>query len=170
MVVNLEDSVAITQNFVSPVGVDTVLAYLRAGSSVPGLVSGCDHRADLYTRFLAVLREHRPQVLEAHEARAAARRERAEQDGRLGRIFREAAAAHGRQQQQQPQPPPPPPQQQQQQQQQQVDPHQAPKAGGGADGKAVAGSKGAAAATDQLPSQQQQQQQQSSGFAFNFAF
>jgi hypothetical protein len=43
-VINLEESIAITQNFVSPRGVDAVLAFLRTGTTVPGLVSGCEHR------------------------------------------------------------------------------------------------------------------------------
>ncbi|KAI8464575.1 MAG: hypothetical protein J3K34DRAFT_388468 [Monoraphidium minutum] len=96
MVVNLEESVAVTQNFVSPRGVDSVLAFLRTGTSIPGLVSGCEHRRGpegLHRQFLAALAEHRPEVLAEVEAREARRRERAERDGRLGRIFREAAAA-----------------------------------------------------------------------------
>ena len=44
MVVNLEESVAVTQNFVSPLGLGAVLAFLRTGTTIPGLVSGCEHR------------------------------------------------------------------------------------------------------------------------------
>jgi hypothetical protein len=141
MVVNLEESVAVTQNFVSPLGLGPVLAFLRTGTTIPGLVSGCEHRRGavvksrarallrlhpllawpvlcssrpapatrmahcvafptnpharregLYRRFLAALELHRPEVLRQLEEREARCKERAERDGRLGRIFREAAA------------------------------------------------------------------------------
>ena len=44
MVVNLEDTIAVTQNLVSPHGAGAVLDFLRTGSTIPGLVSGCEGR------------------------------------------------------------------------------------------------------------------------------
>ena len=107
-VVNLEDSVAVTHNFVSRANLDAVLAFLEAGARVPGLVSGCDHREDLHRRFVAALKARRPEVWAEYEARQAARRAKREEEGRLAGLFREAAAAQQTKQQQQ--------QQQQQQQ------------------------------------------------------
>lgn len=93
---NLEpDTVAVTQNFVSEVNLPHVLAHLRSRS--PALVSGCDlaARADLYDRFRAALREHRPRLLEAVEAAEAAARRRAEEQHKLAGLFKEAPAAAG---------------------------------------------------------------------------
>jgi hypothetical protein len=51
MVLNLEESVAVTQNFVSSVNLRHVLTFLRTQN--PELVSGCrfDQRASLHHRF-----------------------------------------------------------------------------------------------------------------------
>lgn len=67
-----------TQNFVSAVTLPHVLAFLRSRS--PALVSGCakESRAGLYDRFVAALRERRPELLEAAEAAQAAAQRRAE--------------------------------------------------------------------------------------------
>jgi len=99
MVVNLDESVAVTHNFVSERNLDAVLSFLRTGTGVQGLVSGCEQRNSLLRRFVAALKRHRPEVWAAHEAREAARHERAEREGRLGRIFKEAAAGVQGQQQ-----------------------------------------------------------------------
>eukprot|EP00198_Chlamydomonas_reinhardtii_P001554 XP_001690890.1 JmjC protein [Chlamydomonas reinhardtii] len=66
---NLTDSCAITQNFVSAVGLQATLSFLR--SRRPEMVSGCAHenRCDLYDRFVAALRTQRPDVLATVEAR-----------------------------------------------------------------------------------------------------
>ena len=58
----LQESVAVTQNFVSSVGLRQCLAFLKTGN--PDLVSGClqHQRTNLHQRFLAALREHRPKV------------------------------------------------------------------------------------------------------------
>lgn len=51
-----------THNYVSSAGLPTVLAFLRTGRA--DLVSGCaeDERANLHDRFVAALRQQRPQV------------------------------------------------------------------------------------------------------------
>lgn len=57
-----QESVAVTQNYVSSAGLPAVLAFLKTGRA--DLVSGCqeEDRAKLYSRFLAALKEHRPEV------------------------------------------------------------------------------------------------------------
>lgn len=49
-------------------------------------------REDLHARFLGALHAHRPEVLAELDAAAAARREQAARDARLGALFRGAAA------------------------------------------------------------------------------
>ena len=58
----VQDSIAVTQNFVSSVGLRQCLAFLKTGN--PDLVSGClqHERTDLHQRFLAALQKHRPEV------------------------------------------------------------------------------------------------------------
>ncbi|GIL47321.1 hypothetical protein Vafri_4169, partial [Volvox africanus] len=79
---NLEESCALTQNFVSEVGLPATLAFLK--SRRPELVSGCAHenRCNLYDRFMTVLREKRPHVLAAVEARQREARARAQEANR----------------------------------------------------------------------------------------
>ncbi|PNH08020.1 F-box protein [Tetrabaena socialis] len=85
---NLEESCAITQNFVSEVGLPSVLAFLR--SRRPEMVSGCSHenRCNLYDRFVAALRQHRPAVLAAVEAKQEEARGRARETSKLAALFR----------------------------------------------------------------------------------
>ncbi|GLC43738.1 hypothetical protein PLESTB_000903100 [Pleodorina starrii] len=92
---NLEESCAITQNFVSEVGLPATLGFLK--SRRPELVSGCalETRCNLYDRFVTVLREHRPQVLAAVEARQEEAREKAREANRLAALFRAPEAADG---------------------------------------------------------------------------
>jgi len=79
LVVNLEDSVAVTQNFVSEVELPNVLAFLRdrpEQTSGWPMSTGCDH---LFDSFCDILREHKPDVLERslvvlHKRRGAARK------------------------------------------------------------------------------------------------
>ena len=77
---------AVTQNFVSPANLTHVLAHLRSRS--PALVSGCSKasRAGLYDRFVASLRQHRPELLAGVEAAEAAARRKQEVGGR-GRVL-----------------------------------------------------------------------------------
>ncbi|GIL98133.1 hypothetical protein Vretimale_3593, partial [Volvox reticuliferus] len=91
---NLEESCALTQNFVSEVGLPATLAFLK--SRRPELVSGCAHenRGNLYDRFVAVLRKKRPQVLAAVEARQQEARARAQEANRLAALFRSADRPH----------------------------------------------------------------------------
>lgn len=67
-----------TQNFVSQVTLPHVLAHLRSRS--PALVSGCakEARSGMYDRFVAALREHRPELLERVREQEAAARKKAE--------------------------------------------------------------------------------------------
>lgn len=90
---NLEDSCAITQNFVSPVGLPHVLAFLRPGRA--DLVSGCsrEDRCNLHDRFVAELRKQRPEVLAQVEARQEEARARARQGNALAALFKLPPAA-----------------------------------------------------------------------------
>jgi hypothetical protein len=58
----MQESIAVTQNYVSSVGLSAVLAFLRTGRA--DLVSGCseEDRARLHDRFVSALREHRPEA------------------------------------------------------------------------------------------------------------
>jgi hypothetical protein len=58
----VQETVAVTQNYVSSAGLPAVLAFLKTGRA--DLVSGCAEadRADLHERFVSALREQRPQV------------------------------------------------------------------------------------------------------------
>ena len=78
LAINLEESVAVTQNLVTPVSLPHVLQHLQSRS--PALVSGCaeEARSSLYDRFRAALEERRPELLEQVAAAAAAARKRAE--------------------------------------------------------------------------------------------
>jgi len=66
-VLNLEDTIAVTQNFVSHESLSHVLHFLRRKSDQ---VSGCcdGANAGLYDRFTRALRSHRPKLLERVEA------------------------------------------------------------------------------------------------------
>ena len=59
---NLEESVAITQNFASSVNVNHVLRYVENADLVSGLEQ--EKRAGLHSAFKEALRLHRPEVLE----------------------------------------------------------------------------------------------------------
>ena len=55
------------------------------------LSPGC-RRESLHRRFVSALERHRPEVLQQLEVQEAQRKEREQQQGRLGKIFREASA------------------------------------------------------------------------------
>ncbi|KXZ56047.1 hypothetical protein GPECTOR_2g1599 [Gonium pectorale] len=88
---NLEESCALTQNFVSEVGLPATLAFLH--SRRPEMVSGCAHesRCNLYDRFVEVLREKRPQLLAAVEAKREEARARAREANKLAALFKQSA-------------------------------------------------------------------------------
>ena len=81
LAINLEESVAVTQNLVTPVSLPHVLQHLQSRS--PALVSGCaeEARSSLYDRFRAALEERRPELLEQVAAAAGAARKRSEVGG-----------------------------------------------------------------------------------------
>ena len=64
LVINLEESVALTQNYVSSANLGHVLRYIRKGD----LVSGCsrEERETLHRRFTERLRERRPDLDRIH--------------------------------------------------------------------------------------------------------
>ena len=69
MAVNLEETLALTQNYASAASLPHVLDFLDpaagGGDAVEDRVSGVDrrHRAGLYGAFVARLREARPELL-----------------------------------------------------------------------------------------------------------
>ena len=79
MALNLDECVAVTQNFCSPRTLPKTLRFLRDAAECADanlaaeLVSGTsrDERGSLYERFLAVLREKRPEVLDPGGAASA---------------------------------------------------------------------------------------------------
>ena len=68
---NLEESVAITQNFASSVNVNHVLRYVENADLVSGLEQ--EKRAGLHSAFKEALRLHRPEVLEGAEEKESFR-------------------------------------------------------------------------------------------------
>ena len=85
--INLEDTVAVTQNFVSNANLPYVLRFLRSGRE--DLVSGCpgEDRASLHCRFVEALRERAPEALEAAEAIEAAHAAKLQQQHKLSGLF-----------------------------------------------------------------------------------
>lgn len=86
-VLNLDDSVAITQNFVSPVGASHTLAFLHAQPyAVSGLPQGTGDGRWLIQRWLEALKAHRPEdaaLLEGQLKAGAGERGVDGADGRL---------------------------------------------------------------------------------------
>lgn len=64
MALNLEESIAVTQNYASSANLQHVLDFLKGGRAE--LVSGCpfERRGLLHDAFVSALQQHRPQVLE----------------------------------------------------------------------------------------------------------
>ena len=58
----MQESIAVTQNFVSSIGLRQCMAFLKTGN--PELVSGClpGKRTDLHKQFLAALQTSMPEV------------------------------------------------------------------------------------------------------------
>ena len=59
---HMQESIAVTQNYVSSANLQHVLDFLKGGRTE--LVSGCpfEQRGRLHDAFLAALRQQRPQV------------------------------------------------------------------------------------------------------------
>ena len=72
LVLNLEESVAITQNFASSVNVNHVLRYVENADLVSGLEQ--EKRAGLHSAFKEALRLHRPEVLRGQRGGGPRRR------------------------------------------------------------------------------------------------
>lgn len=87
MAINLEPTVAITQNYVSSANLPYVLRFLRSGRA--DLVSGCsaNERAGLHNRFVEVLQKHAPDTLAAAEEVEAENRRRLAEQSRLSSLF-----------------------------------------------------------------------------------
>ncbi|EWM26024.1 uncharacterized protein Naga_100629g1, partial [Nannochloropsis gaditana] len=83
LVVNLEESLAITQNYVSLSNLPHVLSFLR---DTPHLISGVPEaeRPLLYARFREALRESYPQVLQEAEGKPRERAGAEREEGRQG--------------------------------------------------------------------------------------
>lgn len=71
---NLEPSIAITQNYAPPTSAAAILRYLRAGDRAGDLISGVPPplRPQMAERFEQVLRAHHPEALECSAKEAAA--------------------------------------------------------------------------------------------------
>eukprot|EP00887_Chlorella_sp_A99_P005234 scaffold1.g5234.t1 len=90
---NLEETVAITQNFVTEVTLPHALAFLKAGQTNPDLISGvgaAEDRVLLHDRLVEVLERERPQALEAARRELEARRRKAEEHHKLASLFSKA--------------------------------------------------------------------------------
>ena len=88
MAINLEETVAITQNFVSPANLPHVLRFLDTQNEE--LVSGlrdAEARRSLGRRFRAVLGEKRPELLRAVAEQERAREERTKAHKKLSSLF-----------------------------------------------------------------------------------
>mmetsp|Transcript_5655 Transcript_5655/g.17251 ORF Transcript_5655/g.17251 Transcript_5655/m.17251 type:complete len:169 (-) Transcript_5655:341-847(-) len=95
MVVNLDDGVAVTQNFVSRTNLPHVMRFLRTGRA--DTISGLDksERHELHDRFLGALKRQLPAVAAQYESERDAKRRRIEADNRLAAMFKSEAAAAG---------------------------------------------------------------------------
>lgn len=79
-VLNLEESVAVTQNYVSAANLDYVLTFLGSPHA-DALVSGVkteEERVTLHDRFLTALRERKPHVVEKLEFEREAKKKKLE--------------------------------------------------------------------------------------------
>ncbi|KAK3282466.1 hypothetical protein CYMTET_9801 [Cymbomonas tetramitiformis] len=85
MALNLEHSVAVTQNFVSQVNLPHVRKYIKQAH----LVSGCEHedRASLAERFDHALQEQHPALWEQEVKKDSERKERAHNSKALSNLF-----------------------------------------------------------------------------------
>jgi hypothetical protein len=92
MAMNLEDGVAVTQNFVSRENLPHVLRFLRDGDEAT--ISGCPSsvRGALHERFVGALKRTKPEVYEEYEAAQRVKRSRVEADNRLAQLFKSEAA------------------------------------------------------------------------------
>jgi hypothetical protein len=108
MALNLEEGVAVTQNFVSEETLPFVLRFLRRAADAEAgggrrhaslaqdLVSGLEDlsaRAGLYDRFVAVLRERAPEALARAQARLDEEDARRTADRKLAATFQAAPAS-----------------------------------------------------------------------------
>eukprot|EP00730_Choanoeca_flexa_P006096 TRINITY_DN12084_c3_g2_i12.p1 TRINITY_DN12084_c3_g2~~TRINITY_DN12084_c3_g2_i12.p1 ORF type:complete len:489 (+),score=85.72 TRINITY_DN12084_c3_g2_i12:118-1584(+) len=59
MVLNLEDTIALTQNYISASNLSSALRFMR---DKPDQVSGTEQGAELYARFSEALQRHRPEL------------------------------------------------------------------------------------------------------------
>ncbi|KAG1667405.1 hypothetical protein FOA52_004822 [Chlamydomonas sp. UWO 241] len=93
MAINLEDGVAVTQNFVSRTTLPHVLRFLRDGSD--DTISGCPsaERGALHECFVGALKRKKPEVYAEYEAAQKTKRSRVEADNRLAQLFKTEAAA-----------------------------------------------------------------------------
>jgi len=89
MAINLEETVAVTQNYVSSANLPHVLRFLRPGRE--DLVSGCrggtPARRSLYRRFVAALAEARPDALAEAEAVEESYQAKVKANARLSSMF-----------------------------------------------------------------------------------
>lgn len=88
MAINLEPTVAITQNFVSRISLPHVLTFLKSGSQE--LVSGCAHeeRQGLYARFLSALEIHRPSIVKELNYLKEMKDKKQQEEHKLANIFK----------------------------------------------------------------------------------
>ena len=88
MAINLEPTVAVTQNFVSRISLPHVLNFLKSGSQ--NLVSGCAHeeREGLYGRFVSALEIHRPSILKDINEIKAMKDKKHQEDHKLATLLK----------------------------------------------------------------------------------
>ncbi|DBA74433.1 hypothetical protein WJX77_011321 [Trebouxia sp. C0004] len=88
MALNLEESIAVTQNYVSSANLQHVVDFLKGGRAE--LVSGCpfEQRGRLHDAFLSALQQQRPQVLKELK-RQQQRKQAAKAPSQLSALFSE---------------------------------------------------------------------------------
>lgn len=94
LAINLEESLAVTQNYVSSANLAKVLKFLRPGRS--DLVSGCsmEERSNLHERFTSQLQVLRPEVMRQMQEDQVQKERLRKQDSQLSALFNSSSQNH----------------------------------------------------------------------------